>query len=92
MVLTGISELAFVRQAMSAVMINWYSIGLHWGIHVDVLDQIKANHRKDLDACFTSAIAEWLTNYNPLVECGCCPRGLKRQPSGLLPIRHCMTG
>lgn len=51
---------------MACVMTHWYDIGLQWGIDPDTLDKIKSTHKRDLDACFTDMIAEWLTQ--PLVS------------------------
>ena len=59
---TGDKDLAFVREALACVMHKWYDIGLHWGIIADALDRIKESHRRDLEACFTDMIAQWLNN------------------------------
>ena len=61
-IIADIDDLAFVKQAMQEVTTNCYSIGLHWGIDPTVLDQIKMDNRRDVEARFTSIIAEWLKN------------------------------
>ena len=51
-----------MKQAMLPVMCSWDHVGLYWGVHPDVLDKIKGEHRRNIEACFTEMIAEWLTN------------------------------
>lgn len=44
------------------VMHKWYNIGLHLGIISDNLDRIQETYGRDMEACYTDMIAEWLNN------------------------------
>jgi len=54
-------DLAYIRTALINVSADWYNIGVHFRIHVNTLDQIKRENRRDCDKCL-DMIAEWLKN------------------------------
>ena len=58
----GMKDLPYVRAALINVSAEWYNIGVHFRIHVNTLDQIKRENRRDCDRCLTAMIAEWLKN------------------------------
>ena len=53
-------DLPYVRAALINVSAEWYNIGVYFRIHVNTLDQIKRENRRDCDKCLTAMIAEWL--------------------------------
>ena len=57
---TEMKDLPYVRAALINVSAEWYNIGVHFRIHVNILDQIKRKNRSDCDRCLTAMIAEWL--------------------------------
>ena len=57
---TEMKDLPYVRAALINVSAEWYNIGVHFRIHVNILDQIKRENRSDCDRCLTAMIAEWL--------------------------------
>ena len=57
---TEMKDLPYIRAALINVSAEWYNIGVHFKIHVNILDQIKRENRSDCDRCLTAMIAEWL--------------------------------
>ena len=57
---TEMKDLPYIRAALINVSAEWYNIGVHFKIHVNILDQIKKENRSDCDRCLTAMIAEWL--------------------------------
>ena len=55
--------------AMINVSARWYNIGIHFGLSINTLDEIKSMNRLDSDKCLTDMIAEWLKNYKQKHGC-----------------------
>lgn len=63
--LAGVKDLPYVRTALIHVSAQWYNIGVHFGLGVDLLNVIKKNNRGDCDRCLTAMVAEWLKSNSP---------------------------
>jgi len=61
----GVKDLPYVRTALIHVSAQWYNIGVHFGLGVDLLNVIKKNNRGDCDRCLTAMVAEWLKSNSP---------------------------
>ena len=56
-------DLATVKRFLFEAKRKWYNIGLELGVKDSMLDEIKAGHGTDYDACLREMLQIWLRFY-----------------------------